>query len=76
MLFAPFFPASSLSLSGARKIAHSGAAVRTLFLKQYAVFRFDRFEIGLLAKHDPHLDFDTPRNKRDRNIIRSPFKRI
>jgi len=43
-----------------------------LFLKQYAVFRFNRFEIGLFAKHDPHLDFDTARNKRDRNIIRAP----
>ena len=53
-----------------------GRVKKRLSLKQYAVFRFNRFEISLFAKHDPHVDFNTARNKRDWNIIRAPFKRI
>ena len=45
-------------------------------LKQYIVFRLDRFEIGLFAEHDPHLDLDSPRDKRDRDIVSAPFERI
>jgi hypothetical protein len=32
-------------------------------LKQDIAFRLDRFELGLFAEHDPHLDLDSPRNR-------------
>jgi hypothetical protein len=57
--------------------AHSGGASKNaLSLKQDTVLRFNRFEIGLFAEHDPHLDFNTSCNKRDRNIVSAPFEWI
>ena len=32
-------------------------------LKQDVVFRFKRFEVGLFAEHEPHLDLYSPRDR-------------
>jgi len=56
---------------------HRAAAIENVStLKQNIVFRFDRFEIGLFAEHKPHLDLDSPRDKRDRDIVGAPFEWI